>query len=112
MKILHIYNDSDGRSCFEDIDTATSERFAAPIPVKDVQYLDAGGGEFFRDFHSPRHRQMVILLSGSAEYETSDGEVRRCGPGSIIFAEDMEGRGHISRSFDEEHRRRLFIHLD
>lgn len=129
MKILHIYSTADGHSHFEDLEVevagqANGDDAAAPAlnvpagqfspvwPARDVQFLDAGDGHFDRGFHHPRRRQLVIMLTGSAEFESSVGEVRVCGPGSVIFAEDVDGRGHVSRSVDTERRTMVFVHLD
>lgn len=128
MKILHIYNTPDGHSHFEDLEIETQAvtqggdatpalnlpdgQFSAPWAAKDVQFLDAGDGSFDRGFHHPRHRQIVILLTGSSEFESSTGDVRLCGPGSVIFAEDLTGKGHVSRSVDTERRTMIFVHLD
>ena len=39
----------------------------------------------------------MLYLSGQMEVETSDGEVRRFGPGSATLIEDTTGKGHRSR---------------
>jgi hypothetical protein len=38
---------------------------------------------------------LVIWLTGEVEFETSD--IRRVAAGSVVLAEDMTGKGHISR---------------
>ena len=40
---------------------------------------------------------LVIWLTGWAEFETTDGEKRRCEPGAVVLAEDTSGKGHITR---------------
>jgi hypothetical protein len=35
------------------------------------------------------------------EFETSDGEKRRCEPGAVALAEDTFGKGHITRGAGE-----------
>jgi hypothetical protein len=45
------------------------------------------------------------------EVEASDGEKRRFGPGTILLAEDVTGKGHTSRSLGGEERLSLFIPL-
>ena len=45
-----------------------------------------------------------------AEIETGLGEVRRFGPGDILFADDTTGRGHISRDVAGP-RQNLFLPL-
>ncbi|HEY91073.1 MAG TPA: hypothetical protein G4O07_04485 [Dehalococcoidia bacterium] len=46
------------------------------------------------------------------EIETGDGTVRRFGPGDIMLAEDITGRGHISRAVNHRPRKSIFITLD
>jgi hypothetical protein len=55
-------------------------------------------------WHNPPERLLVIFLTGETEFETSDGTVRRVGPGSVVLAEDTWGKGHLSRHPDEEQR--------
>jgi hypothetical protein len=43
-----------------------------------------------------------VALSGTVEYETSDGEIRRQAPGTVVLVEDTQGRGHITRFADGE----------
>jgi hypothetical protein len=111
MKCLRIYADETGESHFADIDiplvpmevfpgvpaidlsvqyTATSVRFAW-VPV----------GMRVADWHITPVRQLVIWLTGWVEFETSDGETRRCEPGAVVLVEDTFGKGHISRHPDE-----------
>jgi hypothetical protein len=33
---------------------------------------------------------------GIAEFQVSNGEIRRLGPGTILLAEDTVGKGHVS----------------
>jgi hypothetical protein len=49
------------------------------------------------DFYTAPTRQFAVALSGTVEYETSDGEIRRQAPGSVVLVEDTQGRGHITR---------------
>jgi len=39
----------------------------------------------------------VLWLTGEVEFETSDGDIRRLPPGSVVLAEDTTGKGHITR---------------
>jgi hypothetical protein len=49
------------------------------------------------DWHCAPRRQYSISLSGNAEIEVGDGTVVRLGPGDVVLAEDLTGRGHITR---------------
>jgi hypothetical protein len=70
--------------------TATSVRFAlVPVGMREAGW------------HTTPVRQLVVWLTGWVEFETSDGETRRCEPGAVVLAEDTFGKGHISRHPDE-----------
>jgi hypothetical protein len=64
------------------------------------------------DWHNAPRRQYVITLTGWAEIEIGDGTTRRFGPGDILLAEDVTGRGHRSRGVGTEPRRSIFVTLD
>jgi hypothetical protein len=49
------------------------------------------------DWHTTPVRQFVIWLTGWVEYETSDGDTRRCEAGTVVLQEDTAGKGHRSR---------------
>jgi hypothetical protein len=53
-------------------------------------------------------RQLIFLVSGILEIETSEGARYVCRPGDLIFAEDMAGKGHITRSLRDT---RGFVHV-
>ena len=37
-------------------------------------------------------------MSGAVEMETTDGTVRRLGPGDLVLLEDTSGKGHVTRN--------------
>ena len=55
-------------------------------------------------YHTPSRRQYVITLSGHAELVLSGGQTIEVGPGSIELAEDLTGKGHITRTVGTEDR--------
>jgi len=61
-----------------------------------------------QDFHNAPRRQLIFLTSGILELEASDGLRTLCMPGDLIFAEDTQGKGHITRSLRDT---RGFVHL-
>lgn len=85
-----------------------------------ISSLWPGSGVMFRtvpgsydlDFHTAPRRQLVVNLTGAVEIEVGDGTTRQLGAGSILLAEDVTGRGHISRNIGGEPRECLFIPLD
>jgi hypothetical protein len=65
--------------------------------------------EMALDWHPAPRRQMVILVRGEAECELSDGTSFRYGPGTVLFLEDLEGIGHITRGAGDEDPLYVFI---
>ena len=58
------------------------------------------------DWHLAPARQFMVLLSGALEVETSDGDVRRFGPGDVVLLEDTWGKGHKLRNLGDN-----FLHF-
>ncbi|HEY4406957.1 MAG TPA: hypothetical protein VGN55_20105 [Xanthobacteraceae bacterium] len=56
------------------------------------------------DYHTAGRRQYVVTLSGHAELVLSGGQTIQVGPGSIELAEDLTGKGHITRTVGTEDR--------
>ncbi len=50
------------------------------------------------ELHPAPTRQFLALLSGEVEVETTDGTVRRFGPGDLVLLEDTSGKGHVTRN--------------
>jgi mannose-6-phosphate isomerase-like protein (cupin superfamily) len=63
------------------------------------------------DWHTAPRRQYVITLSGRGQVELNDGTKIDLGPGSIDLAEDLTGKGHITRVIGNEDRITISIPL-
>jgi hypothetical protein len=104
--IVRIIADSTGGSRFADgldllaptdvASPATSLGASAPSPATATRFIVAPAG-----WDSPPHPapslRWVIILSGTVEVRTTDGDVRRFGPGAAIHLEDTTGTGHATR---------------
>jgi len=114
MKIVRLYTGADNESHFEDIEVEMTLQ-----GVDMVSALQPAHGVMFRTappthnspFHTVPRRQYVITLAGQVEIETGDGTVRRFGPGDVMLAEDLTGRGHLTRVVGDQPRHYLFIPL-
>ena len=98
--MVRLYTGGDGESHFEEI----IPPFAWAGPVERTPLQGATGVAFtrfpsgcFLDWHNAPRRQHVIILSGHSEFGVGDGSVRRLGPGDVLLAEDLTGRGHTTR---------------
>jgi hypothetical protein len=104
---LRIFADANGETHMEDVDIAFQLRKLfkdnPPLRLSDnfpaswfnICHVPAGMCEV--DWHNPPQRLLVLWLTGEVEFETSDGNVRRLPAGSVVLAEDITGKGHISR---------------
>ena len=113
MRFFRIYADAAGESHFEDQDVAlgpapNGTEVSALYPATGVIFRRSPVGQVI-DWHPAPRRQFVVTLSGEAEVEASDGEVRRIGPGTVMLAEDVTGKGHITRGVGTTERLSLVI---
>ncbi len=105
-----VFADAQGGSHF---DTVTIEqRLAAGAPPAPPFYVSADAPAsryrfysfepgWFGDLHPAPARQFLALLSGEAEVETTDGEVRRLVPGDLVLLDDTTGKGHRTRNIGD-----------
>ena len=106
MKIHRLYTGADGQTHAEEITVDFGRNGLDPYKLK------AGAGAEIRrappgrvaGWHVAPRRQYVITLSGHGEVELIDGTKIELGPGSIDLAEDLTGKGHITRVVGNEER--------
>ncbi len=97
MKYTRYYADETGASHIEDVDVElTPLDFAPPAPATGFAFVRFPVG-WDGDWHPTPRRQIFFFLAGEIEGETSDGALRRFGPGSAALLEDTTGKGHRSR---------------
>jgi hypothetical protein len=104
VKITRIHADEHDESHFAEVEIPMAS--ATLFPQLPPFLVPAELSVF--DLHTAPERQLAVSLNGTVEYETSDGEVRRFGPGDIVLVEDTTGRGHITRFADGE---QCFFHI-
>jgi hypothetical protein len=119
MKIVRFASASDGGSQFGEIDlpidNASTDAFgntvhrSAILPVQSTMVTDMPEG-LYQDWHPASRRQLLVMLSGTLEVETSDGKKHRCGSGDVFLADDVGSRGHRTRTIGGP-ARVLFVHL-
>jgi len=115
MQYLRIYAGPDGESHFKDVPVELAPGgggldLSAMIPAQGAIF-GRSPADLFVDWHHAPRRQFVITLAGEAEVEASDGEVRRIGPGTVLLAEDLTGKGHITRGTGVADRLSLIVPL-
>ena len=106
MKITRLYTGPDGQTHAQEVEV----KFG-PGGTDGFKLMAGAGAEIRRappgrvaDWHVAPRRQYVITLSGHGEVELIDGTKIELGPGSIDLAEDLTGKGHITRVIGNEDR--------
>lgn len=102
MKITKLYTGEDNESHFCEIDTGpvtTQElgNYSKPFPATSVMFREFEEGKVF-DWHNAPQPQYIIYLEGEVEIEIGCGEKKIFKQGEILFAADLTGRGHISKT--------------
>jgi quercetin dioxygenase-like cupin family protein len=98
--VLRIYADGSGNSHLEELSVATKgsgeRREALPVAATGVTIREYKPRSV-NDWHRPPRRQFAITIVGELEVEVSGGVKRRVCTGELVFLEDTEGMGHITR---------------
>ena len=103
LTYVHVYSDGTGASHFreEHFDFTRGRDAASSIHVLEAKggatllRLKAGA---FEDWHNAPRAWYLIVLQGTSEVTTSDGQVRQFGPGSVVLLDDTTGKGHQTRA--------------
>ena len=119
MKIVRFAAASDGGSHFVEVDLPTDNvstdawghtaRRSAILPAQSTMVTEMPEG-LYQDWHPASRRQLLVVLSGTLEVETSDGQKHRCSSGEVFLADDVGSRGHRTRTIAGP-ARVLFVHL-
>ena len=119
MKIVRFASASDGGSQFVEVDLAIDNastdawghtaRRSAVLPAHSTMVTEMPE-DLDQDWHPASRRQLLVVLSGTLEVETSDGRKYRCGSGDVFLADDVGSRGHRTRTIGGP-ARVLFVHL-
>ena len=105
-----IFVDLKGDSHFDTVTVNQSLARAAPPAAPFYVSEDKAASKYrfysFQpgwtgDWHPAPTRQFLALMSGAVEMETTDGTVRRLGPGDLVLLEDTVGKGHLTRNIGD-----------
>ncbi|MEE9201737.1 MAG: hypothetical protein V3U31_00900 [Dehalococcoidia bacterium] len=101
---VRVYSGEDGESHFEELQVSLGPVGRSPMQAATGITFYHGEPGDFTDWHNAPRRQYVITLSGQVEFGVGDGTVRRLGPGDVLLADDLTGRGHTTRVVGSEKR--------
>lgn len=118
MRIVRFVDTPEGGSRFEELDVSFPQPY---IDQLGNTYHSSRGfrsdgvivdlpAEIELDWHAAPDRRLIVVLAGRIEIATTDGQVRRWGPGDLCMADDTRGKGH--RLVTEGPARLLFLRVD
>ena len=115
IRCVRLWTGDDGNSHFEEgrIDLGLQLRgdvLRALISVATISFQETSSGGSLA-WHTAPHRQLVITLSGTLNFETRHGEHFLLHAGDILFAEDTAGGGHKWQLVDDQPWRRAYVVL-
>lgn len=107
MRLTRFHTTNEGGSVFVDVEVdlpharhdpqghliRASNRYLSP----SVQFAELPEG-LDQTWHPAPRRQIVVILTGTLEVTTSDHASRCFGPGQCFLADDMGGKGHLTRA--------------
>jgi len=106
MKITTFFATETGESRFREIEIPFNIRrddgFGHTLLLSNaygspnVQFVELPQG-MAQDWHNAPARQLVTVLSGVIEVETTDGVTRQWRVGDVFLPADVTGRGHRTR---------------
>ena len=106
IRVTRFYTTEDGGSAFDEVEIQMQHeardkwgnllRNSDAFDSSGVRLFEAPEGAF-QDWHNAPRRQLCIMMSGVWEIGTTDGELRRWGPGEAFLPDDVDGTGHTSR---------------
>ena len=106
--VTRLYTGADGQSYAEDTEVAWRPAHlraelseSAPVSVTGAQFLRWPRGFVWAD-HPASKRQYVIIISGRGEVDVAGGKKVQLAPGRVLLAEDVTGKGHVTRVGPDE----------
>lgn len=116
IHIHNLYCDAAGESHWRDITIEWAQE--GPEGKTSVREVCHGiifrqtQAEHDRPWHPAPRRQYIVNLDAGVELTASDGESRVIGAGEIILVEDVSGKGHLSKSVNNQMRHSIFLPLE
>ncbi|MFA6037400.1 MAG: hypothetical protein WC748_04675 [Legionellales bacterium] len=105
ISIAELYTGKDQQSHFRTIVINTNSQqplglYSKQFPTQHMMFRHFDAGIVF-DWHVAPQAQYIIYLEGEVEVEIGCGEKRRFKASDILFANDLSGQGHITRTLTQ-----------
>jgi quercetin dioxygenase-like cupin family protein len=105
MKIMALLTGDDGMSHFKTIEMGVESTqllgdYSGKYAATALMFREFKKGANF-DWHTAPQPQYIIYLEGKVEVEASSGEKYIFKQGDVLFANDLTGKGHITRTLTD-----------
>ena len=100
--IVKIYAGDDGKPHFAQVDPKDWQTDWSIDPANGPINFRSRDPGYFYELHIESRRQYVITVSGRVDVETGDGTKLEFGPGDVVFATDLTGQGHSTRTMGND----------
>jgi hypothetical protein len=123
VSVTRIYTGSDGQTHAEPLDIrlvpvagtlaqyAQSRDESQKAKVTSSQFVRFAPG-YVQDWHPATARRYVITLSGRGEVDLPGGVKLPLEPGRVLQADDITGKGHVTRTVGQADWIALFVQFD
>ena len=108
MRGFHLHGDESGDTHLDPLELAERDSEAGRVrTLSDIPVTTMGMGEFLGrkpdvGVHPAPRRQFLVVLQGELEIVTTLGQHEHLRPGDVLFADDGDSLGHISRDVGDE----------
>jgi hypothetical protein len=116
MHVHNLYCDANGESHWRDIQIEWVEegpggKMSARQGANGIIFRQTQA-EHDRPWHPAPRRQYIINLDAGVQLTASDGEARVIGAGEVVLVEDTTGKGHLSKSVNNQMRHSIFVPIE
>ena len=100
LTVTSMYSASDGLTHLRDLNvTFPQMEKVAAVQISRISPNNDPKGPGRTNWHNAPHRRYVVVLKGRFEVEVENGgKTRSFGPGEVLLAEDLTGKGHLTRA--------------
>ncbi|HUN57046.1 MAG TPA: hypothetical protein VMU41_02950 [Candidatus Binataceae bacterium] len=106
MKVTRFFATAEGESRFEEVEIPITDprrdefgfvmHQSGAFTSPSIRFVELPVG-LDQGWHHAPARQIVVLLKGTMEVGTSDGQKRQWSAGTAVIADDLTGKGHVTR---------------
>ena len=116
MRVHNLYVDDKGETHFRDIEVEWAEegpagKLSKRLPATGIIFREVQPS-YDLDWHPAPRRQYIINLDAGVQITASDGEARIIKAGEVILVEDTSGKGHLSKSINNQMRHSIFVPIE